>query len=79
MVQRYRLASPSTFTQVLNWNSASQLTAVATTRNSVTTTLVFAYDGSGRRIRKTVVGGSDTHYVWDGNQIVAETDAAGVT
>lgn len=79
MIQRYRLASPSTFTQVLTWNSASQLTAVATTRNGVTTSLQFAYDGSGRRIKKTVVGGTETHHVWDGDQIVAETNDSGVT
>jgi RHS repeat-associated protein len=79
VVQRYRLASPSTFNQVLTWNSANQLTAVATTRNGATTTLQFGYDGSGRRIRKTVVGGSTTDYVWDGDQIVAETDPSGVT
>jgi RHS repeat-associated protein len=79
VVQRYRLASPSTFNQVLTWNSANQLSAVATTRNGATTTLQFGYDGSGRRIRKTVVGGSTTDYVWDGDQIVAETDPSGVT
>ncbi|MDB4917638.1 MAG: RhsA, partial [Gemmatimonadetes bacterium] len=79
VIQRQRIGSPSTFNQVLTWNSASQLTAVTTTRNGVPTTLQFAYDGNGRRIQKTVVGGAVTHYVWDGDQIVAETDASGNT
>jgi RHS repeat-associated protein len=79
VIRRYRVGSPSTFDQTLSWNSLGQLVQVSTTRNGVTSTLQLAYDGFGRRVQKTVVGVSATQYIWDGDQVVAETDGVGNT
>jgi RHS repeat-associated protein len=37
----------------------------------------FAYDGFGRRVRKWGTGVSTTLYVWNGWELLAETDASG--
>jgi RHS repeat-associated protein len=79
ITRRYRVGAPSTFDQTLTWNSLGQLAQVSTTRDGATSTLQFAYDGLGRRAQKTVVGGSVVNYIWDGDQLVMETDAAGNT
>jgi len=38
-----------------------------------TATAAYAYDYQNRRIKK-VAGGVSTHYVWEGNQVIAEHD-----
>ena len=69
-------------TQTLSWNTRGQL--VSTVRHDTTTS--FGYDGFGRRVRKTVTRPaspgveqilSDIRYLWDGDDLVMELDAAG--
>jgi RHS repeat-associated protein len=60
------------------WNSLGQLVEVMDNSSSVLTE--FGYDGFGRRARKTSWVGttpSTTHYLWDGDDLVAELDGAG--
>lgn len=61
------------------WNSLGQLTRAEGTSNGGATgwnVTTYGYDGSGRRVRKTV-NGVVTRYLFDGYHVVAETDAAG--
>jgi RHS repeat-associated protein len=65
----------STTTDSLVWDDFGQLVKVIRSApTSVTTT--FAYDGFGRRITK-VFGATTVRYLWDGDQLVAETNANG--
>jgi YD repeat-containing protein len=61
-------------TQRLYWNSMNQLLAVWSSGGDSVT---FAYDGFGRRIRKTTSAGT-VRYVWDGENVLAEVDGSGV-
>lgn len=70
MIRRWTLAGGRS--DVLSWNSSGQLVSV--THNGMTTT--FGYDGLGRRVRKTTNGVSK-RYVHDGQNLLAELDAAG--
>src|SRR5664279_2609405 len=54
-----------TFDQYLYWNSIGQLDSVKTNGALVS----FGYDGTGRRVRKTV-GSAIYKYVYDGDQIL---------
>ena len=65
--------SGSNFTQTLAWNALGELTSVTT--NGVT--VEFAYDGFGRRVRHSVVGGSTTRYLHDGDNLFMQLDADG--
>jgi RHS repeat-associated protein len=71
LVFQYRLADSSVFKQRLYWNSINQLDSVQTTRSGSTTSVIYAYDGFGRRTRRTT-GGTSTYYLHDGNRVVAE-------
>jgi RHS repeat-associated protein len=53
------------------WNARDELAGVSGAASAT-----FAYDGFGRRIKKTV-GGVTTGYVYDGMNFVVETDGAG--
>ena len=67
----------ATTTDSLWWDDFGRLTTfkrVPQGGSAVTTT--FAYDGFGRRIRKTVAA-STVEYLWDGDQIVAELTGSG--
>src|SRR5438445_8539701 len=73
---------PAGITQTLSWNTRGQLGS--TVRHDTTTS--FGYDGFGRRVRKTVTRPaspgveqilSDIRYLWDGDDLVMELDAAG--
>lgn len=59
-------------TQSFSWNSLGQLTGVTTNGVAVT----YAYDGWGRRVQRTQ-GGSITRYVYDGDDLLQETDGSG--
>jgi len=70
LVRKYH---PGVLDESLNWDALGQLIQVI--RSTDTTT--FAYDGFGRRVRKTV-GAVVTDYQWDDDQVVAERDSSGV-
>jgi len=55
--------------QTYTWNDRNQLASTSGGAAS------FAYDGVGRRVRKTV-GGSTTKYLYDGANVVQEQDSA---
>ena len=60
------------------WNAADQLTAY--TSYSTAVSAAYAYDSSGRRVRKVVWSGgvSDvTRFVWEGPRLLAELDGQG--
>lgn len=78
LVRRYRIADSAVFNQRLTWSALNQLTSVQTTRNGVTTTVNFGYDGLRRRVRKTV-GSVTTRYLWDGDNLYAQVDASAPT
>jgi RHS repeat-associated protein len=61
------------FSQSLSWNSLGQLTDVTTNGTLVT----FGYDGLGRRVRKSVSGGSTTGYLYSGDDLYMELDSGG--
>jgi RHS repeat-associated protein len=68
----------STTTDTLTWDEFGRLVSfkrVAQGQAAATTT--FAYDGFGRRIRKAT-SATTVHYLWDGDQILAELDSSGV-
>ena len=54
------------------WNALGQLESVTT--NGSTTS--FGYDGLGRRIRKTLPSGAVERYIYDGDNLVIQTNAA---
>lgn len=70
LTRRWRLAGG--FDQLLSWNSLGQLTSVTT--NGVMVSL--AYDGFGRRVRKSSSSGTSS-YLWDGDNLFAELDGSG--
>jgi RHS repeat-associated protein len=43
------------------------------------TTTTFQYDGAGRLVRRDVGGSAQGHYLWDGDNLLAELDGAGTT
>jgi RHS repeat-associated protein len=43
------------------------------------TTTTFQYDGAGRLVRRDVAGSAQGHYLWDGDNLLAELNAAGTT
>jgi RHS repeat-associated protein len=57
-----------------DWDDFGQLKGVTRLGATLAT---FDYDGFGRRIRKTSTSGGTVLYVWDGEQLSAEADAAG--
>jgi RHS repeat-associated protein len=60
------------------WNAADQLTAY--TNHAAAVSATYAYDSSGRRVRKVVWSGgvSDvTRFVWEGPRLLAELDGQG--
>ncbi len=57
-------------TNTYTWNARNQLTAI--TQNG-TTQMSYAYDAMGRRISKTVQGGTPTQYLYDNLNAVQET------
>jgi RHS repeat-associated protein len=70
---------PGGVNDTYTWDDFGQLKSV--TRSGIPAT-TFAYDGFGRRIRKTSTIGGVTQtiqYIWDGDQIFAEVDGSGVT
>jgi len=67
---------PGGVSDTYTWDDFGQLKSV--TRSGVTQPTTFAYDGFGRRIRKTSTAGT-IHYIWDGQQIFAEVDGSGTT
>jgi RHS repeat-associated protein len=67
-----RKTRPGVLDQTLEWNTLGQLAKVVTNGSVVT----FGYDAEGRRVRKTSPLGTTT-YLYDGDRIAAELDAAG--
>jgi RHS repeat-associated protein len=65
-----------TVTDSLVWDDFGQLKAV---RRNGTLWATFNYDGFGRRVRKWTSTNSTVRYVWDGDQIILETNPSGVT
>jgi RHS repeat-associated protein len=64
----------STTTDSLTWDEFGRLVSVKRVGQSQPTT--FAYDGFGRRIRKTSAAVGSLEYLWDGDQIMAEVDGS---
>jgi RHS repeat-associated protein len=62
--------STPTESRILNWDAIGQLESVQTGSQFVQ----YAYDGWGRRVSKTVAG-VQTRFVWDGDQVILETNA----
>lgn len=54
-----------------SWNAESQITSTAG--------LTYLYDGDGRRVSKTLGASSRLYWYGSGNEVLAETDAAGNT
>ena len=65
-----------TVTDSLVWDDFGQLKSVI--RNG-TLWATFNHDGFGRRVRKWTATNSTVRYVWDGDQIILETNPSGVT
>jgi RHS repeat-associated protein len=65
----------STTTDSLTWDEFGRLTSVKRVGQPQPTK--FAYDGFGRRIRKTSPSSGNREYLWDGDQIIAEIDVNG--
>ncbi|WP_308142818.1 RHS repeat domain-containing protein [Burkholderia pseudomallei] len=57
----------------LTWNARNQLTQVSQGSN---VQLSFSYDALGRRIAKTVGSGTPTQYLYDGANVVQETQGS---
>jgi RHS repeat-associated protein len=64
----------STTTDSLSWDEFGRLVSVKRVGQAQPTT--FAYDGFGRRIKKTTTTGT-TEYLWGGEQLLAELDGGG--
>ena len=62
-------------TNTYAWNARNQLTQIS--QNGVAQ-LTYAYDPFGRRISKTVQGGTPTQYLYDGDNAVQETQGSNV-
>ncbi len=62
-----------TVTLALSWNTQGQLASVSTNRVLAES---YAYDPLGRRV-KTTTGGVSVYHVYDGDECVADLDAAG--
>ncbi|MFG6688993.1 RHS repeat-associated core domain-containing protein [Burkholderia pseudomallei] len=62
-------------TNTYTWNARNQLTQISQGGN---VELSFSYDALGRRIAKTVGSGTPTQYLYDGANIVQETQGASV-
>ncbi|MDN5364256.1 MAG: hypothetical protein PWQ91_1318 [Eubacteriales bacterium] len=65
------ISSPANGATTYEYNPENQLVRVVKPNGDV---IEFAYDGSGRRISKTV-NGSVVKYEYDGDLLAAETDA----
>jgi RHS repeat-associated protein len=76
LVRRYRLTDSLVFNQRLFWNSINQLDSVLTIRSGSLQVVRFGYDGTGRRVRKTV-GASTTYYIFSGPRVAGEYTGAG--
>jgi YD repeat-containing protein len=72
VTRKYR--ADGSFDQRLFWNSLGQLDSVWT--NGIGT-LRYGYDGWGRRVRRTDQYGGVMRYLYDGHDLLMETDAAG--
>lgn len=70
LTTRIRTGAPI---QRLYWNSLGQLVAVWTSGSD---SVSFGYDGAGRRVRKWSATAT-TRYLYDGDDLLAELDAAG--
>jgi RHS repeat-associated protein len=49
------------------------------TRRAPCPIYTFQYDAGGRLVRRDLSGAPQRHYLWDGDQLLAELDAAGTT
>jgi RHS repeat-associated protein len=76
MTRKRNALDPSVFDQRFFWSSLGELDSVRTTRQGVTQTVSFGYDGLGRRVRKTGAAGI-TRYVWDDEHVAMELDGNG--
>ena len=63
-------------TDSLFWDDFGQLKSI---KRNGTLWATFNYDGFGRRVRKWTSTNSTVRYVWDGDQIILETNGSGVT
>lgn len=63
----------SGYSQTYGWNDLGQVIWVKTNGDSV----AFGYDAGGRRVRK-YASGTTTYFIWDGENLVMETDSAGI-
>jgi RHS repeat-associated protein len=57
------------------WNAEGTLATVV----MGSTTIALKYDAAGRLVRKDVNGTADSHFLWDGGQLLAELDGLGTT
>ncbi len=64
-----------TDTQTFTWDAQNRLRRYE--NPSTSKDVAYLYDPFGRRIRKTD-GASTTHYLWDGDRLLAEYDGSGV-
>lgn len=62
-------------TNTYTWNARNQLAQVS---QNGSTQLSYAYDALGRRVSKLVQGGAPTQYLYDGVNIVQETQSSTV-
>lgn len=62
-------------TNTYTWNARNQLTQISQGSN---VQLSFSYDALGRRIAKTVGSGTPTQYLYDGANVVQETQGSSV-
>lgn len=62
-------------TNSYTWNARNQLTQIS---RGGTVQLSFSYDALGRRIAKTVGSGTPTQYLYDGANVVQETQGSSV-
>ncbi len=70
MIQRTANGAGSSYTYDFNNQLVKAVTPAGETR--------FAYDSAGRRVSESfVTAGSGIHFIWDGNELLAETDANG--
>lgn len=65
--------SKSGFEQTFKWNALGQLTEVTTNGATVS----YGYDGYGRRVRRTE-NGYTRYFIYDGDDLILETDGAGL-
>ncbi|MCF6264821.1 MAG: hypothetical protein L3J24_14710, partial [Xanthomonadales bacterium] len=57
-----------------SYDISNRLRTYTGTSNSA----IYSYDPNGRRINKTVNGATSTYFLWDGTQILAEYNGAGI-